>query len=83
MSIKSGRGGLSLLTTDMPNNKDIDSQNVYKKYMWTELLLNKCVNSSDIIFIQEPLWGQIRNVASMKDKVGDSVMGMLKHLAWR
>jgi len=61
----------------------IYSQNVYEKYAWIELLLNERLNSSDIIFIQEPSWGRIRNVASMTDKVGDPVMGMPKHPAWR
>jgi len=59
------------------------SQNVYKKYAWIELLLNEHLNLSDIIFIQEPLWGRICNVASMTDNVGDPIMGMLKHPAWR
>jgi len=56
---------------------------VYKKYKWIELLLSEHESVSNIIFIQEPLWGHIRNVASMSDKVGDPIMGMPKHLAWR
>jgi len=54
------------------------SQNVYKKYAWIELLLNERLNSSDIIFVQELSWGQICNVTSMTDKVGDPIMGMPK-----
>jgi len=61
----------------------IYSQNVYKKYAWIELLLNERLDSSNILFIQEPSWGRICNVASMTDKVGDPIMEMLKHPAWR
>jgi len=61
----------------------IYSQNVYKKYEWINLLLNKRVNSSDIILIQEHSWGLIRNAPSMTDKCGDPIIGMPSHPSWQ
>ena len=61
----------------------IYSQNVYKKYEWIELLLNECENLSNIILIQEPLWGLIRYAPSMTDKCGDPIIGMPSKPLWR
>jgi len=61
----------------------IYSQNVYKKYDWINTLLKRCENLSDVILIQEPLWGLICYAPSMTDKCGNPIIGMPSHPSWR
>ena len=57
----------------------IYSQNVYKKYNWINMLLEKHENLSDIMLIQEPLWGLICYALSMDNACGDPIIGMPRH----
>ena len=66
----------------------IKSQNVYRKYAWTEtVLISRDDHASkfkfDIFFIQEPPWTEIKRTASMKDKRGDPETGMPHHPDWK
>jgi len=57
----------------------IYSQNIYKKYDWISTLLERRENLSNIILIQEPLWGLIRYAPSMTDKCSNPIIGMPSH----
>ena len=66
----------------------ISSQNVYRKYDWTNSVLvsrddKSCKFKFDIFFLQEPPWSEIKRTASMKDKQGTPEMGMPHHPDWK
>ena len=80
----------SMSDTPIGNNVDIriSSQNVYRKYDWTNPVLvshndKSCKFKFDIFFLQEPPWSEIKCTASMKDKQGNSEMGMPRHPDWK
>ena len=62
----------------------ISSQNVYRKYDWTQSVLvsrddKSCKFKFDLLFLQEPPWSEIKRTASMKVKQGTPEMGMPRH----
>ena len=48
-----------------------------------EVLLNTCINTFDIIFVQEPPWRLIRTAPSASNKEGEDVIGAPNHPAWQ
>ena len=64
------------------------SQNIYRKYDWTNTVLvsrddKSCKFKFDIFFLQEPPWSEIKRTTSMKDKRGTPEMEMPRHPDWK
>ena len=64
------------------------SQNIYRKYEWTNSVLvshdtKSCKFKFDIFFLQESPWSEIKRTASMIDKQGIPEMGMPRHPDWK
>jgi hypothetical protein len=60
----------------------IFSQNICKNYSLTESILATKKDDFDIIFIQEPPWNLICQVPSMREPLGDDLMGTPIHPEW-
>ena len=64
------------------HNLVIFSQNVRKKKILTDTILETQKNQTDIILIQEPLYFLIRHVPSNSNPNGDPLYRMASHPKW-
>src|ERR1700761_3775470 len=58
------------------------SFNVNRKYDLVDVLLHKCLDNYDILFIQEPPWKIIRYAPSTRSRDGEPVVGAPSHPSW-